>query len=76
MRTYSEYGLVNNESDVISLTQIIREICYRQDREMYKPQAILFSVKAVNNFLQLDSSNIDYYKKIGMWVPDSMVGCF
>ena len=64
MRTYPEYKLTNNESNVISLVKIIQKICYWHDREMYKPQAILFSVKGLINCLQHDSSNIDYFEKI------------
>ena len=31
---------------------------------MYKPQAILFSVKALINCLQHNASNIDYFEKM------------
>ena len=31
---------------------------------MHKPQATLFSVKALINCLQHDSSNIDYFEKM------------
>ena len=34
MRTYPEYGVANNQSDVISLAEIIRKICYQHDCEM------------------------------------------
>ena len=64
MRTYPEYGVANDESDVISLAEIICKICYRHDHKMYKPQAILFSVKALINCLQHNSSNIDYLEKM------------
>ena len=59
MRTYPEYELANNESNVISLVEIIRKICYRHDRKMYKSQAIMFSLKAQINCLQHDTPNID-----------------
>ena len=49
---------------MISLVQIIQKICYRHDRKIYKPQAILFSLKALLQCLQHDSSNIDYFKKM------------
>ena len=62
--TFLEYELANDESNVISLVEIIRKICYQRDREMYKPQAILLSVKALTNCLQHDSSNIDYFEKM------------
>ena len=52
MRTYPEYSSANDASDVIALVQVIRKICYRHDREMYKPQAILFSLKALLQCLQ------------------------
>ena len=64
MHIYPEYKLANNESNVISLVEIIRKICYWHDRKMYKPQAILFSVKGLLTCLQHDSSNIDYFKKM------------
>ena len=64
MRTYPEYEAANDGSDMISLVQIIRKLCYRHDRKMYKPQAILFSVKALLTCLQHDSSNINYFKKM------------
>ena len=62
MRTYLEYA--NNESNVISLVGIIYKTCYRHDREMYKSQAILFSLKALITCLQHDSSNIDYFERM------------
>ena len=61
MRTYLEY---DNESNVISLVEIICKIYYQHNREIYKPQAILFSVKALINCLQHDVSNIDYFEKM------------
>ena len=64
MRTYPEYSAANDASDVIALVQVIRKICYRHDREMYKCQAILFSLKALLQCLQHDSSNIDYFEKM------------
>ena len=64
MRTYPEYVAANDASDVIALVQVIRKICYRHDREMYKPQAILFSLKSLLQCLQHDSSNIDYFEKM------------
>ena len=45
IRIYPEYVTTNDESNVISLVEIIRKICYRHDREMYKFQAIIFSLK-------------------------------
>ena len=59
MRTYPEYELANNEYNVISLVEIICKICYRHNHKMYKPQAILFSVKALINYLQHNTSSID-----------------
>ena len=35
MRTYPEYELANDESNVIYLVEIIWKICYRHDRKMY-----------------------------------------
>ena len=64
MCTYPEYELANDESNVISLVEIIPKICYRHDHEMCKPQAILFSVKGLCTCLQHDSSNIDYFEKM------------
>ena len=64
MRTYPEYELANDESNVISLVKIIWKICYWPDREMYKPQVILFSVKWLLTCLRHDSSNIDFFKKM------------
>ena len=64
MRTYPEYEVANNHSDVIGLVKIIRKICYLHDREMYKCQAILYSMKGLLNCLQHDSSNIDYFEKM------------
>ena len=64
MRTYPEYVAANDASDVIALVQVIRKICYRHDREMYKSQAILFSLKSLLQCLQHDSSNIDYFEKM------------
>ena len=64
MRTYPKYEVANDQSDVIALSQIIRKICYLYDREMYKPRAILFSVKGLLTCLQHDSSNINYFKKM------------
>ena len=64
MRTYPEYFKANNESNVISLVQTIRKICYRDDWEMYKSQAILFSLKGLIDWLQHDMTNIDYWKKM------------
>ena len=64
MRTYPEYELAHNESNVISLVEIFYKICYQHNREMYKPQAILFSVKALINCLQHDASKIDYFEKM------------
>ena len=49
---------------MIYLVEIIKKIWYRHDREMYKPQAILFSVKGLLTCLQHDSSNIDYFEKM------------
>ena len=37
MRTYPEYELANDESNLISLVEIICKICYQHDRAMYKP---------------------------------------
>ena len=34
MRTYLEYELANNESNVISFVEIICKICYQHDYEM------------------------------------------
>ena len=64
MCTYPEFDLENNESNVISLVEIVCKIFYRHDREMYKPQAILSSVKALINCLQHNASNIDYFEKM------------
>ena len=64
IRTYPEYKLPNDESNVISLVEIIWKICYRHDHKMYKPQAILFSVKGLLTCLQHDSSNINYFEKM------------
>ena len=64
MRTYPEYVLANDESNVIFLAEIIRKICYQHDREMYKSQAILLSLKALINYLQHNTSNIDYFEKM------------
>ena len=64
MCTYTEYKLVNDESDVISLAEIVWKICYQHDREIYKPQMFLFSLKRLINCLQLDSSNINYFEKM------------
>ena len=41
-----------------------QKIFYQHDRKMYKPQAILFSVKGLLTYLQHDSSNINYFKKM------------
>ena len=62
--TYPEYEAANNGSNVIPLVEIIQKIYYRHDRKIYKPQAIIFSVKALLHCLQHDSSNIDYFKKM------------
>ena len=64
MRIYPEYWVANDRSDVISLAEIIRKICYWHDHEMYKPQTILFFVKGLLTCLQHDSSNIDYFEKM------------
>ena len=63
MHTYLEYVTANDESNGITLVQSIRKICYRQDREMYKLQPILFSLKRLINCLWHDTSNIDYWEK-------------
>ena len=64
MRTYLEYELANDKSNVISLVEIIQKICYQYDHKMYKPQAIIFSEKGLLTCLQHDSSNIDYFEKM------------
>ena len=58
MRIYPEYELAKNESDVISLVEIIFKICYRHYRKIYKPQVILFSMKALINCPQHDASKL------------------
>ena len=58
---YGQYELVNDKSNVISLIEIFCKICYRRNCEMYKPQVILFSVKALINYLQHKLSIIDYF---------------
>ena len=65
MRTYPEYETANDKSNVISLVEIIRKICYRHDCKMYKSQAVLFSLKGLINHLQHDTSNINYWKNMG-----------
>ena len=64
MRTYPEYEAANDGSDVIAFTQVIQKICYQHNREMYKSQVILFSLKAVLQCLQHNSSNINYFEKM------------
>ena len=64
MRTYPEYELANDESNVISLVEIICKIYYQHNHKLYKPQTIIFSVMGLMNCLQHDSSNIDYFKKM------------
>ena len=64
MCTYHKYEVANNHSDVIGLVKIIRKICYLHNWEMYKCQAILYSMKGLLTCLQHDSSNIYYFKKI------------
>ena len=65
MRTYPEYEVaINQSNNVIGLVKIIRKICYLHDQEMYKCQAILYSMKGLLNCLQHDSTNIDYYEKM------------
>ena len=64
MPTYLEYEVANNVSNVISLVEINWKICYRHNCEMYKPQTIMFSVKALLTCLQHDASNIDNFEKM------------
>ena len=41
MRTYPDYNQANEESDAIKLLEIIRQISYNHDQEMYRPKVIL-----------------------------------
>ena len=64
MRTYPEYKAANDGSDVFALAQVIKKICYQQNSEIYKSQAILLSLKVVLQCLLQDSSNINYFEKL------------
>ena len=64
MRTYPEYVMANDESNMIFHVEIIHKICYRHDKELYNQQTILFYIKDLLACLQHDVSNIDYIDKM------------
>ena len=64
MRTYPDYNQANEESDAIKLLKIIKQISYNHDREMYRPRAILLSLKSLLSCQQHDMTNIDYYEEL------------